>query len=270
MNKQELAKSIKEDIDKYCKEIYKSGHREHLGISVIGELCSRKLFYLFRWCKKENFSGRMLRLFNVGHNAEDRFIDYLKGIGFEILERQFTISTLDGHYGGSCDGIAKKDNETFLLEFKTSGTGAAFNNIENKSLLEAKPKYWAQICGYGYHLQIKHVLFLIENKNDSSIIIKIEEIDWNYGKQLENKAKDIINSNIPPPRISEQPSYWECKYCFAYEICHHGVVSEKNCRSCKFSLPVENAQWKCLKFDAIIPTDFIKTGCNKWTDIAYD
>ena len=267
MNKQELAKSIKEDIDKYCKEIYKSGHREHLGISVIGELCSRKLFYLFRWCKKEDFSGRMLRLFNVGHNAEDRFIDYLKGIGFEILERQFTISTLDGHYGGSCDGIARKDNETFLLEFKTSGTGAAFNNVENQSLLEAKPKYWAQICGYGYHLQIKYALFLIENKNDSSIIIKIEEIDWNYGKQLENKAKDIIYSEYEPVKISNQPSHFECKYCNFKEICHYNEPVEQNCRSCKFSKPIDDGKWFCKKYNDIIPEKFIPIGCNNYISI---
>lgn len=36
--------------------------RPHLGASVIGKQCMREIWYGFRWSKKTNFSGRMLRL----------------------------------------------------------------------------------------------------------------------------------------------------------------------------------------------------------------
>lgn len=264
-DREALADQIRDDINEYCKSKYYTDHREHLGASILGKPCSRKLFYTFRWCKKEQIEGRIQRLFQVGHNAEPRFIEYLKGIGFEVWARdeageQFRIKGCNGHYGGSIDAIAshKADStKRFICEFKTNGTGATFTDVDTKGIQKAKPEHWSQMCQYGYQMKIKYGLYLIENKNDSDIIVKIEELDWNLGFQLERKAQDIISSKIPPPKISEQPSYYECKYCTFQDICHHGEVVEENCRSCKFSSPIENAKWKCERFNAIIPKENI-------------
>ena len=43
-----------------------NGWREHLGASEIGDPCSRKLWYLFRWVAVKKFDARMLRLFARG------------------------------------------------------------------------------------------------------------------------------------------------------------------------------------------------------------
>lgn len=259
-----FAEQIKENINNYCAHKYNTGHREHLGASVMGELCSRKLFYMFRWCKLEVYSGRMQRLFQVGHTAEARFIEYLQGVGFEVWAsnpdtgKQFRINGCNGHYGGSLDGIAyhSASDYRFLLEFKTNGTGSGFTSLEN-GVAKAKPKHWAQMAQYGYQYKLKYGLYLIENKNDSDIIVRIEQLDWNYGLQLERKAQDIIDAKFPPPKISEQPSYFECKYCTFQQICHHGEPVEKNCRSCKYATPVENGCWRCERYNTIIPKENI-------------
>jgi hypothetical protein len=273
-DRDKLASRIEEDIDAYCAEHYDHGHRNHLGASDLGEECWRKLWYNFRWTKEEVFDGRMLRLFNVGHQAEPRFVSYLRGIGFEVKEfdenrKQFHISGAKGHYGGSLDGMCKtpkhyeiSEDIIISLSFKTNNTGSGYNKVAEEHLSKAKPKHWAQECQYGYKTGIRYCIYMIENKNDSDITVKIVELDWNLGAQLEKKAEDIIFAKEPPPRISENPSFFNCKYCNFSGICHKNEPVEINCRSCRNAEPIEDAQWYCHKFNNTIPKDFISKGCD--------
>src|SRR5258708_32880430 len=256
-DRDKLAELIQSDINTYCETFYDQGHRNHLGASELGDECWRKLWYGFRWTKQEKFDGRMMRLFNVGHSAEPRFVSYLKGIGFEVKEfdengKQFRVSGAMGHYGGSLDGMCKAPAKYELskdiiisLSFKTNNTGAGYNKVVTDALSKSKPKHWAQECQYGYKTGIKYCIYMIENKNDSDITVKIVELDWNLGAQLEKKANDIIFSKEPPPRISDNPSFFNCKFCHQSGICHNGETPEKNCRSCRNSTPTENATWTC-------------------------
>jgi len=264
-----LSQQIKNEIDEWCRVTYDDGPRSHLGASKIGEDCARKLWYDFRWMARENHSGRMQRLFQVGHNAEPRFIQYLRGIGFEVWERdpatgkQFKIEGVEGHFSGSCDGVAKRE-EVFLLEFKTNGTGQGYNAVDSKGVRLAKPLHWAQMCTYGYKLNIRYGLYLIENKNDSDITPQIVELDWKLGEEMERKAEFIIRSNEAPKRISESEAHFDCKYCAAKGVCHKQHVPLKNCRSCISSMPTENKTWRCAKY-GVIPEHVIKDGCDEWT-----
>lgn len=90
----DLAAQIVKDIDAASVEIYSEERRSHLGASEIGLPCSRELYYKFRWCWRDNYvnargedhHGRMLRLFNQGHREEERFITYLRRVGFRVWE----------------------------------------------------------------------------------------------------------------------------------------------------------------------------------------
>lgn len=280
-DRKKLANKIKEDIDAYCKQKYNEGHRKHLGASVMGKPCDRQLWYNFRWVKLEVHEGRVQRLFQVGHNAEPRFIEYLRGIGFEVKEfanqaeveasyidgeivepKQFRITGCNGHYGGSLDGMCKAPNiiEPMLLEFKTNGTGAGYAKVATSDLSDAKPEHWRQMCQYGYKMGLKYGLYLIENKNDSDITVKIVELDWNVGRECEKRAQDIINAKVPPQKISENPAAFECKFCSYRDICHYSEKVEVNCRSCRNATPVADGKWNCSLYGDI-PDSFIATGC---------
>ena len=278
-HRKKLEELIANDVDEFCQNYYEQGHRNHLGASELGEECWRKLWYGFRWVKQERFDGRMLRLFNVGHSAEPRFITYLRGIGFEIKEfaedgKQFRISGAMGHYGGSLDGMCKpparyqlSSDLVLLNEYKTNNTGTGFTKVESEGVAKAKPRHYAQMSQYGYKYGLRYGLYMIENKNDSDITFKIVELDWNLGAQLEKKANDIIFSKEPSPRISENPAMFNCKYCHQKGICFDGEIPEKNCRSCRNALPTQDATWTCQLHQAIIPSEFIKTGCDDWLPI---
>jgi hypothetical protein len=279
VDRENLEEFISNDINEFCETFYEQGHRNHLGASEVGEECWRKLWYGFRWVKAERFDGRMMRLFNVGHAAEPRFVTYLKGIGFDVKEfdengKQFRISGSWGHYGGSLDGKCKaperyqlSEDVILSLSFKTNNTGSGYEKVSREILQKSKPKHWAQECQYGYKTGIRYCIYIIENKNDSDITIKVIELDWNYGAQLEKKAETIIFSKEAPPRISDNPSTFNCKFCHLTDICHNGAQPEKNCRSCRHAIPTEDATWTCNLHTGIIPEDFIKKGCDQWLPI---
>lgn len=271
-----VAKRILEDIDRYCQEAYDDGARKHLGASLIGRSCNRYLWYVFRWCLHEKHSGRVLRLFNRGHREEARFIEWLEGIGCTVWHqdengKQFRISAAKGHFGGSMDAIIKLPphygiDEVVLGEFKTNGTGAGFNKLDEKGMALAKPDHFAQTSVYGAdeNYNFRYVLYLNINKNDDTIYPELVKLNHQLGQQMKIKAEKIIFSQTPPPRLSESPMYFDCKFCAMAGICHKGAMPEKNCRSCSSALPVDDGQWLCQTHNAIIPDDVIKIGCENY------
>lgn len=325
----QLAKQIKSDIDEYCEKKFDDGFRWHLGASLIGHECKRYLFYVFRWCFKENFDGRMQRLFNRGHREEERFIEWLEGIGFTVYAddwsnnvllwdsvnntysvlpklqdygdsenlkevhndkkhlaiakamgvkfKQYRIAEVNGHFGGSLDGIAIAPEryglkEPLLLEFKTNGTGAGYTKLVNSGIQLAKPVHFSQMSTYGTNpaYGFKYGLYLNTNKNDDDIHVEIVFLNEELGKQNIVKAEKIIFSETPPPKLSENPTFHKCQYCAAKNICHTGALVNRNCRSCKFSKPVENAEFYCTIHNGIIPRDYIMTTCDKYSSINDD
>ena len=257
--------------DEYSREKYPSKHREHLGISLIGEECWRKLFYTFRWVKLEQHEGRMRRLFQRGHEQEKQFRDFLSWCGFyqrkinKLTDSEYKASSVNGHYGGTPDDVWEKDGERILAEYKTHNN-KSFSALKELGVKKAKPEHFSQMCGYGEAFQIKTALYFAVNKDNDEWYPEWVELDWLYGKELEKKADTIIHSTTPPNKVNENPNYWKCKWCSFQDICHHGECAEVNCRSCIFAKPTEKGTWTCDKY-GLIPESFIKIGCKEHQSI---
>jgi hypothetical protein len=265
----DISDKVKNAVDDYSVQSLTGEHRDHLGASVIGMECHRAIWYAWRWVKFEIFSGRMLRLFERGTLEEQRFIKLLRGIGTTVWEvnpatgKQFRIYGCSGHFGGSGDSVGilpQLPNEPVLLEFKTHNL-KSFLYLINNGVKKAKPQHYSQMCKYGEYYKFKYGLYCAVNKNDDDLWFELVELDWRLAHDLENKAADIIQAKIPPNRISDQPSYFTCKYCNFADICHNNTPVEINCRSCKMCIPIENAEWKCIRYNQVIPPEFIKKGC---------
>jgi hypothetical protein len=266
-----LAAKIKADIEAACAKHYAGEPRDHLGASEIGEKCTRKLVYSFRWMHRETFSGQMLRLFDTGHRTEPRIIEWLQLIGAKALPydpvtgKQFRIPS-NGHWGGSADGkvTLPYDNlPEFLLEMKTHNL-KSFTNLKEHGVKQSKPKHYEQMCVYGLALNYDYGLYFANCKNDDNIYIEILELDKSLGRMLEKKAQAVITAPQLPPKIAASDAFFDCKYCSMAGICHRGELPDYNCRSCKNSVPVENGAWRCQLWNAIIPHDAIPNGCREW------
>jgi hypothetical protein len=275
----EIQAHIKDGIETYTAELYASEHRAHLGASVLGHPCSRFMWLSFRWAKLSIYSGRMLRLFNTGHTDEIRLINWLKGAGFsvvntdEVTEKQFEFSSSDtgGHYGGSTDGLMTLSWKgsapiRFVLEVKTHNSNS-FNHLIKHKLVLAKPRHYAQMCQYGNWFGCQYGIYYAKNKNDDDIYIEAVALDPAYAEDLGSKAFDIIFAQVPPPKVSLRPDYFECKNCAFLGNCFRNEPIEKNCRSCDHSRPAQDGEWKCSKVDQIIPKDFIPKGCDQWEPV---
>ena len=87
--------------------------RPHLGASQIGDPCSRKLWYGFRWALRRSIPAASLRKINDGHRGEQVLIDLLRQVrGLELYTddpeqpgQQIGFSLIGGHFCGHLDGI---------------------------------------------------------------------------------------------------------------------------------------------------------------------
>lgn len=86
-------KQIADSIDGMLNYAFKTEHeaendsfRSHLGGSMIGRSCDREIWYGFRWAKRGNHDGRILRLFGRGHKEEFIFVEDLRRAGFIVEE----------------------------------------------------------------------------------------------------------------------------------------------------------------------------------------
>lgn len=267
------------------------GPRSHLGASVMGDACERKLWLGFRWAKKEAHSARMLRLFRRGHYEEPKFINRLKRVGFEIYEhdpatgKQFRIVGANGHYGGSGDGLGYAPPHYGLegagvFEFKTHGetsyaklagkiTSKTPEIVREKGegLKKSKPMHFAQMSQYGACYGLKWGLYCAINKNTDELYFEFVELDYTLANSMFLKAERIVNTQVPPPKISETKSFFDCKYCHLSGICFDGHAPEKNCRSCVNGVPAPEGQWGCAFHNELIPPEVIPQGCPHWTRI---
>lgn len=269
-----MSETIQADIDAFCKDVYtEDEERKHLGASVIGQTCNRRIAMSFRHMHREDFDGRKLRLFNRGHETEPRFVSWLRGADIQTWDvdqngKQFRISDHKGHFGGSLDGIVVlppkfKTNVPLLLEIKTHND-KSFQKLIKYKVQQSKPQHYVQMSVYGYYREFDYALYVAINKNDDSIYVEVVAIDHSLGKASSEKAKAIIFAVKLPPRIAASPAFQECSYCPMRSLCHEGAKPDVNCRSCINSIPIENGQWACKRWNAIIPPDAIKAACPEW------
>jgi len=87
--------------------------RPYLGMSALGQECSRALFYGFRWATAKAFDAVTIRRFQDGHRSEAIMIDRLRAVPCVTLwtedpsgnGKQIGCVDLGGHLRGHLDGI---------------------------------------------------------------------------------------------------------------------------------------------------------------------
>jgi hypothetical protein len=198
--------------------------RGHLGGSAIGHSCSRFLWLGFRWAFRPSFNGRVLRLFQTGHLEEPRLIDDLRRIGVEVLDkdpetrRQWRYTAVGGHFSGSLDAVLHG--------------------------LPRAPTRWA--------------LAEFKTHNAKSFrALQTKGVERRVHERMLDRARSIITAAEPPPRISDDPLYYECGWCDARDLCHPDELGEPprvadvSCRTCCYSTPEvdesDAARWTCAQ-----------------------
>lgn len=267
-----LREAINECADAFNGE-QESPFRSHLGASLIGRDCARELWYKFRWVNKSNHIGRIVRLFNRGHLEEGRFVALLKLINCQVWQvdeqgKQFRVSMVGGHFGSAIDAVVKGcpdiPDEPIIGEFKTHGD-KSFQKLKKVGVREAKLEHFIQMTIYMGYYRLRWALYLAVNKNDDELYAEIVEFDQGIYNAYTQRGEYIVLSPTPPEKLNNSPAFFTCKMCDHREVCHKGYSPERNCRTCKFSVPVRDGTWGCTFHSALINKEIQLKACDNWT-----
>lgn len=200
--------------------------------------------------------------------------------GLKIPERkQIRIKDVDGHFGGSLDGIGRyfpgvaeylnlPYDEWGLTEFKTHGE-KSFNLLIADGLKAHKPEHWSQMQAYMKKKGLRYGVYMAICKNTDRMWVEFVLADHIAGEGLIGKARDIVYSKTPPPKIHTSPSWFECKFCDFRGPCHFKQPMDKSCRTCEFVSPAPDGRWYCNAWKSLIPEDNEKDGCARWQEIKH-
>lgn len=246
--------------------------RPHMGASQIGHPCRRYLWLSFRWAFRPKFPGRILRLFRRGHHEENWIVEDLKLAGIEISDkdpetnRQYFFK--DGHFGGSMDGIIESGvpeapTKRHVFEAKTHSL-KSFKDVVAKGVEKSKPIHYAQMQVYMQRNGIDRALYYAVCKDNDEIYTERVRLKDAEAKKLNNKAQEIIASERMPEPLSADPTWFECKFCDAWDQCHGSqTTKEVNCRTCAHSTALRDGAWHCARWDSEIPAvEFQRSGCD--------
>ena len=266
------------------------GHRSHLGASMLGDECPRKVWYNFRWATKPKFNGRTLRLFNRGHLEEGRIIAMLLMIGCDVWQqdangKQFRISWAEGHAGGSGDGVARglpdlDPSIAFINEYKTHGEKSFIElagklpewrayvegkgPFTGKGVRECKPEHYTQMQLYMRKMGLAVALYVAVCKNTDDLYMEVIYLNPEYADQYIQRGEDLVWMPKAPKKINTSAGFFKCRFCDDRPVCHLGAAPDFNCRTCQFSEPGKDATWSCNKHKMQLPKEKQLVGCPDW------
>lgn len=241
--------------------------RGHMGCSLLGHHCDRWLWLNFRWAVREEFEGRILRLFRRGQNEEDIIIRDLRAIGIDIRSSQRRV-VFGSHVSGSLDGIIEKGvpeapKKRHVAEFKTHSK-KSFEDLLKNGVEKSKFQHFVQMQVYMHGTDIDRALYLAVCKDDDRIYTERVRYDREVAEKYIKRGKDLALADRMPPPISTDPSWYQCRWCPAHSFCHKAEPTKfANCRTCAHSTAKDNSTWRCERHEADnIPEDFQHEGCD--------
>lgn len=269
----QVSPTITAIVDNYKKVGDSEKKRGYLGMSIIGHPCSRYLWYDFRFCCREDFDGRMYRLFETGDLAESRFCKNLRDIGCTVYEvgrdgKQFECKALGGHFLGHLDavilGIIEAPKTWHDGEFKTHDD-KSFKELKVKGVKLAKPMHYCQMQCYMKYCKLTRAFYMAVNKDTDELYGERVRYNAEEALKLEERALNIITASTPPARIGKDADDWRCRFCSAKSICWGSTPPEAavpvpaiNCRQCIYAKPemdTDTGRWSCTKHNRSLSND---------------
>jgi hypothetical protein len=245
-----------------------------IGAGEAGTECDRAIWYSFRWTTVKVFSGRMHRLFKTGHIEEARMVADLRSAGVTVddgkidettgkfKQHEFTDST--GHIvcriDGALLGLLEAPKTWHVGEFKTSND-KGFKILVKDDDVRSKPKHIAQVQLGMHFTSMTRAYYLARNKDTDALWSYRFHYDATYSIKLVARLHGIIGSQSPPPKISNDPTWFKCKFCDHHSACHRNRTPARSCRTCVHSTPIEGAAWHCRMHDMLLDRDQQREGC---------
>lgn len=243
-------------------------------VSQLAEDCSRKLFYDFRWTTPhESIPGRTLRIFETGNLEEERWIENLRKIGCEVVDRdpntgnQIRVDLVGNHVGGYLDcevlGLPEAPKTWHVGEIKSHNL-KSFTALKKDGVRKSKPLHFGQTQTYMHARGRDRGIYLAVCKDNDELYAERLHLDTEYVLRLLAKAERIRDASEPPAKLHEDPDAkmaFACGWCKHLAICHHDAWPRSNCRTCLYSSPEEGGTWSCARFNKPLSLAEQAEGC---------
>lgn len=258
--------------------------RPYLGMSAIGHPCERWLWYSFRWAVREQFDCDTLWRFDDGHRSEDVMAARLRlvpGIHLRTVDpstgRQFGAVDLGGHFRGHADGIitgllqAPKALHVWEAKAVNEKKAAQLDKLkaevgEKAALAKWDETYYAQAILYMAYLDApRH--YLTASTPGARLMTSVRtDTNLDAARRLRAKAERVITAAEPPPRITGDPTWYQCRWCPAHAVCHTKTTmpAAVNCRTCAHATPEMdgNGRWSCALHKRDLTDAQQRAGCD--------
>ena len=216
--------------------------RDYLGASRLGLACERALQYEYVGAPVDpgrEFSGRVLRVFEVGHVLEDLAVRWLRMAGFELHNRranggQFGFSVAGGRIKGHVDGIITAAPPELGLSFpmifecKTMAD-KHWKACAKSGVAVTKPVYAAQMALYQAYMEgtvpgisRNPALFTAINKDTQELWFELVPFDASLAQRMSDRAVKVITATEAGdllPRAVNDPTHFECRMCAWQDRC---------------------------------------------------
>ena len=218
------------------RENAKKKPRDYLGGSRLGVECQRALQFEFYNTPKDegkDFTGRTLRIFQVGHVLEDMAADWLRLAGLDLRTakddgQQFGFKTGRGYIAGHIDGVIVDGPEELgpwprLWECKTANA-KKWREMEKHKVKKANWTYYIQCQLYMAYMELSEhpALFTAVNKDTCDLYFEDVAFDPAAAQDASDRGARIIEASLVGdllPRITEDPSFYLCKFCAWSDRC---------------------------------------------------
>lgn len=216
--------------------------RDYLGASRLGVACERALQFEYTQTPVDpgrGFSGRILRVFEVGHALEDLAVRWLHQAGFALYARKadgqpFGFAVAGGRIRGHVDGILAggpaEAGLTYpaLWECKTLND-KSWKDTVKRGVALAKPVYAAQMAIYQAYLaaQVPGIadhpaLFTAVNKDNQALYVEAVPFDGGLAQRMSDRAVRILQATDAGellPRAFLDATHVECRSCAWQDRC---------------------------------------------------
>ena len=211
--------------------------RDYLGASRMGVTCGRSLQYEYLNTPKDadkGFSGRSLRIFEMGHAIEEMTREWLRQIGFCIVTHKngnpIGFATAGERIKGHVDGVILEAPPELRMTFPALWECKSMNTKNWKQTVEkgvriAKPEYAVQIAVYQAYvpgLAENAALFTAVNKDTAELYHELVPFDASLAQESSDRAVQILKEAETGhlyPRVTTDSSSFLCRFCSWFQTC---------------------------------------------------
>lgn len=218
-------------------ESAKETPRQYVGASSIGDDCERKLYYNFHRAAEAQPTGAKGTLAaNDGHRSEEVAAAYLRQLpSIQLWTKkedgsQYGFTDLNGKFRGHLDGIIKgiplapATPHVWEHKAKNQRLYDALTKLKEKFHIKEVLKKWdavyyAQAVIYMHYYDLTRHYMTVSLPGFRDLQTIRTDANPTFAQSLIEKAKRVINATRPPMGISQNPTWFECKFCKFNHIC---------------------------------------------------